>query len=139
MADGPYAHRMPGDMYARQAPFMEVQRRLRSASSTVDNHDTWINQQKDVHRCHLALARTTVLIGVGGTSPVTVLWPGDAFADAGGNLIPYGVEILPTGLVTLGTATELSHDALSVTVNVTATVLIAVGTQFIVHGCSRLY
>lgn len=123
---------------ATQAALSEVARRSRSAGAQADRTAAWATECENVLRCHMALARTTAAIAVLGSASVVTAWPGDAFDDGAGNEIPYGVEIIPTGLVGIGTWSITDQSAVDVTVLVTATLLIALGTQFIVHGCSRL-
>lgn len=127
-----------GNQYVSMAPFMELQRRARATGASADRSSAWALNCENVLRCHMALARTTAIIAVLASSPVTTTWPGDGFDDGAGNVIPYGVEILPTGLIGSGSWNVTGQTADDVTVTVTASLLIAVGTQFIVHGCSRL-
>jgi len=128
-----------GEEYVRAAPFMELQRRQRATAFQADGTRQWAGTAFRRTRCHMAVASTTALIAVGSSATVTTPWQGDGFLDDDGvTVLDYGVEILPTGLLGKGTVSNIILTGVDTTVTVTAGLLIAIGTQFIIHGCSRL-
>lgn len=80
------------------------------------------------HVTHIAGAATGLAIIIGGTQDVVVGWP-VPFDNA-----LYTVEIVLMGLLGKATADVLAQDAATVTVRVTAGLLVAAGTQFLVYG-----
>lgn len=123
----------------------QVARRVQAMGCTQDVADSWQANAEAVmlaQRSAMALGATGVSILLGGTADVVVSWPDnedgtDRFQDpntSAGIPLPYEVDIVATGLLGKGTYVVLSQTTSTVTVRITATVLIAVGTQFIVYG-----
>lgn len=83
-------------------------------------------------RSHMAVGVTTALLVIGTSQDITVTWPGNAFVND-----QYEVDIIPTGNPTGAACTKLSQTANTVTVRVTATALLAIGTQFLVYGATN--
>lgn len=127
-----------GNQYVSMARFMELQRRTSAAAADADRTTAWANTCTAQSRCHFVLATTGVSISVGVPTAITTSWPGDAFDDGSGNMIPYGVELIPTGLIGKGSYGVTAQSANDVTVTITATLIIAIGAQFLLHGCTRL-
>jgi phosphate/sulfate permease len=84
-------------------------------------------------RTHLAVGAVAgIAIALGGSQDVVVTWPGSGFTTA-----DYCVEIVPTGILGKGSCSVVAQDESTVTVRITAAVLIAVGTQFMVLGTTN--
>lgn len=104
--------------------------------------DVKANQTEEMtltQRSAFALGVVPLAISLGGSSDVVVSWPpnpdgSDRFSDEAGNVLDYDVDVAATGLIGKGTVTVLSQTASTVTVRITATVLIALGAQFLLYG-----
>jgi len=83
-------------------------------------------------RSHLAVGITTAVLLVGASQDVVVTWPNGGFPTA-----VYEVDIIPTGMPSSGSCMLIAQTSSAVTVRVTATALLALGTQFLVYGATN--
>lgn len=89
----------------------------------------WIlNTAQAARCCHLAGAKTTISLLIGGSQDVTVSWPGAGFPSD-----VYDVEpiALAAGIATIDV---ISQTATDVTVRVSAGLALGVGAAFLAHG-----
>jgi hypothetical protein len=115
--------------WASAAAVYQLERRIRAAQAQELVTSAW-QAFDDTKRSHMAVGATTgVAIIIGGSQDVTVNWPGNGFMRT-----DYEVDIIPTGLLGKGSWSVIAQDESTVTVRVTATVLITIGTQFLVYG-----
>lgn len=117
--------RLPGDVSALRARMTRLWSEIRG--DVTENAATCAARTS-----HLAGAATSVIIAIGGTQQVQVPWPGDGFPTD-----VYDVDVVLMGLLGKGTAAVVAQTSGAVTVEVTAALLIAAGTQFLVFGRTR--
>lgn len=131
--------------YASAAAQQQLERRVRSVATETAEATAWTvvaEQLMNGQRSAMALGATGVSILLGGTADVVVAWPdnpdgSERFVDSAGSPLDYEVDIVATGLLGKGSYVVLAQTTSTVTVRITATVLIAVGTQFIVYGRTK--
>lgn len=80
--------------------------------------------------CQLAGGAVGLAIIIGGFQDVTVDWPHEWPSDA------YTADVVPMGLLGKASVSVISQTSADVTVRITAGLLVAAGTQFLVHGRS---
>lgn len=126
---------MPNGGYAGNGRVDGIERRVRANTdmlSTMSGAHSAMEVLMSCFRAHLAVGATPAIL-LGGSSDIVITWPDPGFVTP-----TYQVEIIPTGLLGKGTYVVLAQDESTVTVRVTATVLIGLGTQFLVFGASNL-
>lgn len=104
-------------------------RTMMTRMRTLTTNNTTLMAAEAGRSIRIGIGTTTALLGIGATQDITVPWS-TPFA---GSTYQYDMTRLGT-LIGGGTVAHLSHDNNGITVRVTATVLLAVGAQFMVIG-----
>lgn len=116
--------------YRAAAEFEDVRRRMAAMWEAATAEIITEHEQCQARQCRLAGAATSVVLLIGGTDDVMITWSTPMPADE------YDVDLIPMGLVGKAGLAVISQDTAAATVRVTATVLLAAGTQFLAHARS---
>lgn len=137
------------ERFASAAQQMQLERRIRAVAFEAGQSAAWITLAAILmggQRSALGLGASTAILAIGASGDVVVAWPPNAdgtdrFQDPNqpdGVSLDYEVDIVPTGLLNKGNVAVVTQTTSTVTVRITATVLLGIGTQFIVYGRTPL-